>query len=276
MTLLKARCQSFFHRNVLYLAGSMDRISCCHVSNQWLCPRGRWATSTSKHTPPGSLRRTCRAGSSLRVWPRNQILRRSPRATSCQTSYPWTLWSSWPRSGKSQEIFIIPQGGKFCRNQRHIKRKLNTKEWSTQQCCRMCRPQQNTPSLWIIINIRSHQFFSIAWTPKYRSSTSKWHHNCMKAVPTKSMWHKQQRRWSGRILARMWLQNIFNFSLDPIWFIGTHILQRVLLTVQPPTTVFSQNCVCFCDWDSVMFGTHPAILMQLNLNRHSISSRDAT
>lgn len=64
----------------------------------------RWgATSTSTHTRPDCLRRTCTAGSSLRGWPQSRSLRRSPRATSCRTSYPSTPWSSSLHSGRQEK-----------------------------------------------------------------------------------------------------------------------------------------------------------------------------
>lgn len=61
------------------------------------------ATSTSTHTQPDSLQRTCRAGSSLRVWPRSRSLHRLLHATSCRISCPWTPWSSSLHSGKNSE-----------------------------------------------------------------------------------------------------------------------------------------------------------------------------
>lgn len=56
------------------------------------------ATSTSTRRRPGFLRRTCKEGSSPRVWPQSRSLRQWPRATSCQISYPWTPWSSLQHS----------------------------------------------------------------------------------------------------------------------------------------------------------------------------------
>lgn len=99
------------------MAGSVDKLTCCNksVTSVWLVagvysqPRDHirgeeaqrgGAMNTSTHTLPDSLQRTCRASSSLHVWPRSRSLRRSPRATSCQISCPWILWSSSLHSGK--------------------------------------------------------------------------------------------------------------------------------------------------------------------------------
>lgn len=102
------------------VAGRVGKLTCRNksVTSVWLVAgvhsqpsdhvrgeegRREGATSTSTHTLPGSLQRTCRAGSSLRVWPQSRSLHRSQRATSCRISCPWTPWSSWLHSGKERE-----------------------------------------------------------------------------------------------------------------------------------------------------------------------------
>lgn len=77
-------------------------MSWCSFPAWWPHQREGGTTNTSTHTRPGCLRRTCIAGSSLRAWPQSRNLRQSPRATSCQTSYPSTPWSSLLHSGKTQ------------------------------------------------------------------------------------------------------------------------------------------------------------------------------
>lgn len=102
------------------VAGSVDKLTCrnTNVTSVWLVAgvhcqpsdhvRGTegqrgGATSISTHTRPGFLQRTCRAGSSPRVWPQSRSLHRSLRATSCQISYPWTPWSSLLHSGLDKD-----------------------------------------------------------------------------------------------------------------------------------------------------------------------------
>lgn len=82
-----------------------------HVRDNEEQPQG--ATSTSTHTQPDSPRRTCTAGSSLRVWPQSRSLPQLLRAKSFQISCPWILWSSLLRSGKDRGDKIINQQSKF-------------------------------------------------------------------------------------------------------------------------------------------------------------------
>lgn len=93
------------------VAGSLEKLTCHNksISSIWLvagdqsqpCDHIRGeegqqgvAMSTSTHTQPDSLQRTCRANSSLHVWPQSQSLHLLLHAMSCQISCPWTPWSS--------------------------------------------------------------------------------------------------------------------------------------------------------------------------------------